>query len=225
MKRTIAIGDVHGCANTLRVMLFDELKIEQEDEIYFVGDYIDRGADSKGVIDSILSLKENGFHIHTLRGNHEQMMMQSTESLENFQLWFRNGGNETLDNFRCDSYSDFPKVYKDFFEKTDFYLETVSYIFVHAGINFSRENIFEDLHTMLWARDFKVPKVIPRDKILIHGHTPRSLKFILSQQSNCINIDGGCVYKDQKKYGNLVALDLTNMKYSVVRCVDQSEKK
>lgn len=220
MKRTFAIGDIHGCVKTLQFMLFDELKIEPEDEIYFVGDYIDRGPDSKGVIDTVLSLKDQNVQVHTLRGNHEEMMMQSINSLENFQLWFQNGGATTLDSFNCDSYFDFPLRYKNFFEETQLFFETPSFIFVHAGLNFSNENIFEDTHAMLWARNFKVPGVITGNRILIHGHTPKPLKYIFNQNKNCINIDAGCVYKEQKKLGNLVAINLTEMQFAVVKCLD-----
>ena len=93
MKRTFAIGDIHGCVATFKYMLFEELKIQKEDIIYCLGDYIDRGSDSKGVIDLILSLREEDFNINTLRGNHEEMMMQSVNGLDNFSLWFENGGN------------------------------------------------------------------------------------------------------------------------------------
>ncbi len=84
MRRKIVIGDIHGCNLTFNSLLFEHLNIYPEDEIFLFGDYIDRGPDSKGVINTILSLKENGYQISTLRGNHEQMMMESTNNVTSF---------------------------------------------------------------------------------------------------------------------------------------------
>ena len=220
MKRTFAIGDLHGCAATFKYMLFEQLKIQKEDVIYCLGDYIDRGPESKGVIDLIFSLQGEDFNIKTLRGNHEEMMMQSVNGLDNFSLWFQNGGNSTLHSFGVESYSEMHEKYKMFFEQTKFCFETDEFILAHAGLNFNSENMLQDTYAMLWARDFKCPKVLPGNKFLVHGHTPKSLSFILNQTSSCINIDGGCVYKQHKKYGNLVALHLEEKKYHVVKCLD-----
>jgi serine/threonine protein phosphatase 1 len=79
MQRVFAIGDIHGCNDAFHQMLFTEIKVSKDDEIYCIGDYIDRGPDSKGVVDTIISLQRSGFRIHTLRGNHEQMMIDSEE--------------------------------------------------------------------------------------------------------------------------------------------------
>ncbi len=220
MKRTFAIGDIHGCAATFKYMLFEELKIQPQDEIYCLGDYIDRGIDSKGVVDIILTLRHQGYKIYTLRGNHEQMMMESSRRQEDFYLWFRNGGSTTLQSFGIDLYNDIQELYKSFFEQTKYYIETPEYIFAHAGLNFQSENILEDKEAMLWERDYKCPEILPGNRILIHGHTPKPLKFILKQKSNCINIDGGCVYKENKNYGNLISFDLIEKKYHVVKCID-----
>ncbi|MBK7956987.1 MAG: serine/threonine protein phosphatase [Bacteroidetes bacterium] len=79
MLRTFIIGDIHGCCNTFQRLVLDEICIRKSDKIYCLGDYIDRGPYSKGVIDFILSLRKSGYHIHTLRGNHEQMLLNSTK--------------------------------------------------------------------------------------------------------------------------------------------------
>ena len=112
------------------------------------------GPDSKDVIDTIISLREQGYQIHTLRGNHEQMMIEAEQSIENFQRWYNNGGNTTLESFDVDKYSAMPEKYKEFFENTQYYFSTDDYIFVHAGLNFEKDDIFEDKDAMLWTRDF-----------------------------------------------------------------------
>ncbi|MEO6813790.1 MAG: metallophosphoesterase, partial [Ginsengibacter sp.] len=68
MKRVFAIGDIHGCIHTFKKLLLDKIKVDKSDKIYCLGDYIDRGHDSKGVIDFILQLRSEGYEIHTIRG-------------------------------------------------------------------------------------------------------------------------------------------------------------
>ena len=217
MKRIFAIGDIHGCNEAFQKMLFEEIKVQKTDMIYCIGDYIDRGPDSKGVIDTILDLRNKNYNIRTLRGNHEEMMMLSGRDFSDFQLWYSNGGDTTLESFGTDFYDGLKKEYKDFFEGTDFYLIYEDYIFVHAGLNFEALNIFEDKEAMLWKRDFSPDQPVLGNRILIHGHTPLTLRSIKNQKGNCINIDGGCVYKDKKGMGNLIAISLPEKEFIVVK--------
>lgn len=220
MSRIFAIGDLHGCNATFKRMLFEELQIQKEDEIYCLGDYIDRGNDSKGVIDTIISLKEDGYKIHTLRGNHEQMMIESVQDYESFHNWIANGGDATLKSFKINSVTELSFEYRRFFIETKYFVNTPYYIFVHGGLNFNEENIFVDKEAMLWIRDFDNYQPVLGNKILIHGHTPQTKEYIFNQNGNCINIDGGCVYKDIKGYGNLFALNLTEKKLISIRNID-----
>jgi serine/threonine protein phosphatase 1 len=77
MPRVFIIGDIHGCNKTFRKLVLEKISIRKTDKIYCLGDYIDRGPDSKGVIDFIIQLRKDGFNIHTLRGNHEQLLLES----------------------------------------------------------------------------------------------------------------------------------------------------
>ena len=216
MNRIFAIGDIHGCNKTLREMLFEKLQIQRTDHIYCIGDYIDRGPDSKGVIDTILQLKKDGFTIHTLRGNHEQMMMDSINGKQELKLWKQNGGDTTLTSFGVQSFSHLSEEYRQFFYDTGFYLTHGHYIFAHAGLNFSRKSLFEDKEAMLWERGFESYQPSLETHILIHGHTPKPLAYILNQDGNCINIDGGCVYKNRMGLGNLVAVSLPDRKFLAI---------
>ena len=219
MSRIIAVGDVHGCSQTFKKLLVEEINVLPQDKIYCLGDYIDRGTDSKGVIDFIIELRASGYNIHTLRGNHEQLMMDSEKSEEAFEHWYMNGGNNTLQSFGIDLYSEMPAIYKSFFSTTKLCIQSGPYIFVHAGLNFSNEDIFKDKEAMLWIRDFNPYQKALGIKKLIHGHTPASIEVILNQQDNCINIDGGCVFAQNPNLGKLVAVDLTNNKFhSINNC-------
>jgi serine/threonine protein phosphatase 1 len=214
MKRTIAIGDIHGCSKTF-FALIEKLNLSEEDELILLGDYIDRGPDSKGVIHTIMALIENGYNVKCLMGNHEEMMFVSETGFYPFSTWIGNGGDATLENFDVDFFNEMPKPYKDFFQACLYYFETEKYIFVHAGLNFNNDNIFEDKEAMLWIRGFEAQQEKLGNKIMVHGHTPKPLQNILNQQGNCINIDGGCVFIEEKQtgLGNLVAIILETMEY------------
>jgi serine/threonine protein phosphatase 1 len=219
MERIFAIGDIHGCSKTFETLLFDKIQLRKTDQIYCVGDYIDRGHDSKGVIDMILKLRDDGYSIYTLRGNHEQMMLDAFTFEEAMEVWIKNGGGQTLESFGIASLNDLPDRYLSFLMETEFFIEKDNYIFAHAGLNFRNENIFEDKEAMLWIRDFDRYQPALGDRLLIHGHTPERLNYIINQKENCINIDGGCVYVQKKHFGNLVAIDLNERKFiSAANC-------
>src|SRR5436190_4191878 len=99
MPRIFAIGDIHGCALTLEKLLLHELQINRHDEIYFLGDYIDRGPRSREVIDLILALQKENYGVRTLRGNHEQLFIDSEKDFTQFENWLGNGGRRTLESF------------------------------------------------------------------------------------------------------------------------------
>ena len=213
MKRLIAIGDIHGCSKTFNSLLYKKLKIKKDDEIFCLGDFIDRGPNSKGVIDMIIDLRKQGYKIHTLRGNHEQMMLDSGRGESEFDNWIRNGGGKTLESFRVNKFSELDRKYLHFFSDTRLYLKKAKFIFVHAGLDFSSDDIFKNTEAMLWSRKFKVSEEKLKGRKIIHGHTIKALATIRKQLGkNVINIDGGCVFNGKRLYGNLVAIDLTNNK-------------
>ena len=214
MTRTFAIGDIHGCSATLRKLVLEKIQLTKEDELYCLGDYVDRGPDSKGVIDFILELKEKGYKVFALRGNHDQMMMDSGKDKESFQNWVENGGNKTLQSFGIRSYDELDSKYKTFFYETQFFFETGKYILVHAGLNFKIKNPFEDKHAMMWIRDFMVDGEKLGDRIIVHGHTPIPWPVIRRQAGkNVMDIDAGCVYTDHYGFGYLVALNLGTQEF------------
>ena len=220
MSRVFAVGDIHGCSRTLRKLLCDEIHLEKSDEIVCVGDYIDRGPDSKGVVDYILELRDAGYQIHTLRGNHEQLMMDSAEDDENTELWLKNGGRSTLRSFGVSSYDALDPQYRAFFEETKYYLKKDNFIFVHAGLDWLADDPFENTEAMLWSRDPYVDLEKLGKRIVVHGHTPLPKAVILEQNGPDINIDGGCVYARREGYGYLVALESQEQKYYFVPNVD-----
>lgn len=221
MARVFAIGDIHGCSKTFKKLLLEKIAIKKTDKIYCIGDYVDRGKDSKGVIDFIIQLRKKGYHLHTLRGNHEQMMLDSIQDQQRLNHWLKNGGRETLNSFGITSVNALPDKYLRFLKRTKFYIGTNKYIFVHAGLNFNIEDPFIDKEAMLWIREAYFDKSKINNRVLIHGHTPIPLEILRKQTNpNRINIDAGCVYLDKSGFGNLVTLSLPDMQLISINNID-----
>jgi len=221
MKRIFFIGDIHGCSLTFKKMITKKIDLQKTDELYCVGDYIDRGPDSKGVVDFILNLRAEGYNVHTVRGNHEQMMLDSMTSINSYMLWMLNGGEKTLESFGVETARDLPKIYRDFFHKTTLFFQTDSFIVVHAGLNFNITDPLKDKESMLWIRSFSPDERFLQGRLLIHGHTPRTKNYILSQKINSVvNIDGGCVFKNRQDMGNLFALNFYEKKLLFQQNID-----
>jgi serine/threonine protein phosphatase 1 len=220
MERIFFIGDIHGCSRTLR-KLIEAIGLRKNDRIYCIGDYIDRGADSKGVVDFILELRANNYQVYTLRGNHEQMLLDSENGPDEFSLWLMNGGETTLKSFDINSVNDLDPVYLEFFKDTEFYVKTDEFIAVHAGLDFSLPDPLYDAESMLWIREPVADKSFLQNRILIHGHTPMDREYLLSQKfESPLNIDGGCVYKHKEGMGNLFALDFYRREFIETKNID-----
>jgi serine/threonine protein phosphatase 1 len=215
--RTFAITDIHGCAQTFKLLVEKVICLNKSDKLYLLGDYIDRGPDSKGVLDYILMLSENGYQIFALKGNHEEMLLRAYESEQFLELWLLNGGVSTLISFNASSINDLPYKYINFLKALPYYYVTDDFILVHAGLNFNRSNPLEDIESMLWQRNFEVDLKKTQGRNIIHGHTPVSLieiqkNIIDLKVKHKINLDNGCVYGLGDFYGNLCALELETLK-------------
>lgn len=222
MNRKIAIGDIHGCKKTLKALVEEKIRITPADQLIFIGDYIDRGPDSKGVLDYLIDLKSTGHDLLFIRGNHEEMLIESFSSQTYFQQWMNNGGGATLESFGIskEEYlsqgeSRIPEKYMDFLSGTTYYLELEKCFIVHAGFNFYDKRPFEDLDAMIWSRNFDYDRGLAKGKKIIHGHTPTTLENIratlFDPDCSLINIDAGCVYTEYSGMGNLLGLNIDNM--------------
>ena len=107
--RTLAVGDIHGCYRSL-ITLESFAKFKPDDRIVTLGDYVDRGPDSKSVIEWLIDHESNG-HLIALRGNHELMMLNAMEDLgygmNPIELWYYNGGEATVQSFGSSSFFSF----------------------------------------------------------------------------------------------------------------------
>lgn len=210
-KRLFAIGDIHGCFDSFQKLVEEKIGIRKNDKLVLLGDYIDRGNQSKAVIDYILELVRMSFDVIPLMGNHEIMLLDALENSRFLSLWFQNSGYRTLESFGIRSLKDISPIYIEFFKGLYPYYSFENYLFVHAGFNDEMNNPFEDNYQMFWTRREKYTNPVLRDKIIIHGHTPVTEAFcrkIVQTNRQVINIDTGCVYSDVVGYGRLTAIEL-----------------
>jgi serine/threonine protein phosphatase 1 len=210
--RTFVIGDIHGCAATLRHLVDDILQPLSEDRIYLLGDTIDRGPDSKGVLDFIFELQQRGLFVSGVRGNHEEMFLKASENHYNQDLWTTNGGQATLESFLADGPGDIPHRYREFIGSLPLYILLDNFVIVHAGLNFDLPNPFDDTIAMLWTRSHYVDPQRIGGRRLICGHTPVSRSRLeASLSSDKIMLDSGCVFVNRPEWGSLAALELESM--------------
>ena len=213
MNRLFAVSDIHGCFTTFHELIVKVLDLKRTDQLILLGDYIDRGERSKEVIDFIIDLTGKGFNIVTLRGNHEQMLLDAYYDQEELSLWFLNRGETTLMSFGINDIREIGKRYLDFFSGTVFYHRIMDYLFVHAGFNDLLKDPFSDNYHMIWECRPSYSGHFFNGKTIIHGHRPKHPDYVrelIMEQSQVIPIDTGCVYGPESGYGYLSALELNS---------------
>ena len=220
MSKIYAISDIHGCNNTFNEML-NQIGLNKEDKLYLLGDYIDRGPGSIATIDKIIELKESGYNINCLTGNHEQMMLHAINEPREAMFWINNGGDAVIEELGVYNSSQVPQKYINFANELKYFIETEDFIFVHAGLNLRKTNPLTDKESLIWIRYWENHELLDeflQGKKVIHGHTPQTKdeiikRFNLFSQNyhSVLNIDNGCVFK-REGYNNLCCVDLTNNK-------------
>jgi len=213
-KRIFAIGDIHGCFGSFRELLEHKIELKKNDKLVLLGDYIDRGIQSKAVIDYIIELQNQGFDIIPLMGNHESMLLDAFKGGQFLLLWMYNGGYATLISFEINTINELDQVYIDFFKSLPLYYSFKDYLFVHAGFDDEADDPFEDKFHLTWESRTEYTNPALLGKTIIHGHRPVTLaacKEIIQINSPVINLDTGCVYSNMKGFGNLTALELNTM--------------
>lgn len=192
-----AVGDIHGCLDQLE-MLLDEMQPDlEQDVLLFVGDYIDRGPDSRGVVDYVLKLREKypRGHIICLKGNHEAMFLDFLEGRER-EMFLFNGGLGTLRDYwgnNWDSLEELllPPEHARFYQELRPYYETPDYIFVHGGLKPGVSLGEQEEKDLLWIRGEFITSLEDFGRVVVFGHTPFKSPLVMP---NKIGIDTGAVY-------------------------------
>jgi len=221
-QRIYAIGDIHG-----RLDLLDHLlrAIVTDDEergpirrrtLVFLGDYVDRGADSSGVIERLITGMPYDFECVCLKGNHEEMLMQSIIDPAMLNIWASNGGLETLASYGISAGSKdvdtrpqyladtlaaaMPDRHLSFLEGLSLSVTFGDYLFVHAGVHPALPLTAQRKEDCLFIREPFLSHRGSFGKIVVHGHTPVPKPEV---KSNRIGIDTGAFFT-----GRLTALRL-----------------
>lgn len=212
LSRRFVIPDIHGCALTLDRLLREVIRLKRCDELYLLGDYIDRGPRSREVLDILMGLVMKGYRVFPLRGNHEEMFLNSCSNRDFFRMWILNGGRATLDSFGVEDACDIPLKYRRFLAEMPYYRILPDFVLVHASLNFDVPNPFADTEAMLWSRSLEVRKELTGGRRVIGGHTPMNRTEILrGLATDRIVLDNGCAYPEKPGMGCLVALDIDSM--------------
>lgn len=188
-QRLLAIGDIHGCRAELSRLL-EKIAPTGEDRLVFLGDYIDRGPDSAGVIEQLVHLRRQWPRTIFLCGNHEQMLLDYLEGRDR-ALFLANGGYETMASYQegpgwppPDSHLQFLKALRDRYETDDF-------IFAHAGLRPGIALQDQARDDLLWIRREFLDSDYDWGKPVVFGHTPRKEPLISATR---IGLDTGAVY-------------------------------
>ena len=195
MSNTYAIGDIHGCLDQVQrlVELCERDAGAQRAKFVFLGDYIDRGLDSRGVVEFLINLQsQRPDLIVCLAGNHEELALAALYAGE-YENWLRNGGDETLRSYGIGSVADLPPHHINWLNTLGDQHDDGRRLFVHAGINPLRPLDQQDDHDLRWIREPFLSDDRDYGRLVVHGHTPLQTN-LPDQRHNRLNLDTGAVY-------------------------------
>ena len=211
--RVYAVGDVHGRADLLRALQrairSDIMGVQVVRRVVvYLGDYIDRGPESRGTLQHLIDEPLPGFSSVHLRGNHEDFLLRFLEDESVLMPWLRNGGRETCLSYGVDPtvpdrregwaqrlrrqlIARIPAEHLAFLRKLPTYHLEGDYLFVHAGIRPGVSIRAQDPADMLWIREPFLSSEMDFGKVVVHGHTPSPEPVF---RSNRIGLDTGAVF-------------------------------
>jgi len=204
--RVYAMGDIHGCASLLdklhQAIVRDAAGCPGDISIIYLGDYIDRGPDSKGVIDRLVGMR--GFRVRFLKGNHDAALLDFLKNPDSYAVWRNYGAPETLLSYgvrpplyaspqdfkraRDELVAVLPEDHFKFFNELELSVSVGDYFFAHAGAR--PGTALEEQHEedLLWIREDFLSSRNDFGKIVVHGHSPQPKAW---RHSNRIGVDTG----------------------------------
>jgi len=194
--RVYAVGDIHGRRDLLDLLLADISADFRADPtargvIVFLGDYVDRGPDVRGVLERLMAGPPAGMEAVCLKGNHEDFMMRFLDEKGFGEGWLMNGGGATLASYGATESDDMfdalwhledtrrkfadslPAEHRTFLEGLQLRHREGDYIFVHAGLRPGVPLDAQSADDMMWIRDDFLYSEADFGAIVVHGHTPR----------------------------------------------------
>jgi len=216
--RVLVVGDIHGCLDELDLLLRD-LAATTGDTLVFLGDYVDRGPDVRGVVQRLVELEADA-SVRTvfLRGNHEDMLLGYLDRGGHYgEAFLANGGDVTVRSYGVTGLPSpdrferaLPESHLAFLISTTLLHVEPEYVMVHAGLRPDRPLDRQSTHDLIWIRDEFIARPHSFGKTVIFGHTP--MREVLEDLPYKVGIDTGCVYG-----GMLTALELPDLTVHAVR--------
>ena len=208
-ERLYAVGDIHGCGSLLDTLLAAiRADAAGASRLIFLGDYVDRGTDSKGVVDRLLKVRAEAPNTVFLKGNHEQAMLDFLARPDLNEEWLHWGGDKTLESYGVaetwkkspDTLADelsglLPPAHRDFLSGLELWRVFGDYAFVHAGFKPGVALEDQKAEDCLWIRsEFHnaAPDQRPRE-VVVHGHQPVKKPVDVGWR---IDVDTGAVWSD-----------------------------
>jgi len=211
-----AVGDIHGRADLLASLL-RQIEADargssaRQKTLVFVGDYVDRGPDSRGVVDLLLNVLPQGFDARFLKGNHEAMLLDFLADPERLGHWRLNGGVATMASYGVDTdelersgappeawrdafAAALPEAHLGFFKGLELSLSAGDYLFVHAGVRPGLPLEAQTEADLIWIRAPFLDWTEPFGKMVVHGHTPGDAPVM---RANRIGIDTGACFTNR----------------------------
>lgn len=210
-EKTFVIGDIHGCLDMLNRLMDKIAWRPDKDRLIFLGDYIDRGENSKGVVDYILALNRCSSKVECLMGNHESLFLDYLSGRDG-ELFLMNGGESTFKSYAADKSSEsdslIPPDHMAFYKSLKPYIELQDYYIVHAGFQPGIKISEQKLEDMLWIRSPFIYSNYDFGKKVIFGHTPHIKPLVMK---NKIGIDTGAA-----RGRSLTCLEIPEMRFHSV---------
>jgi serine/threonine protein phosphatase 1 len=196
MFLTYAIGDIHGSLDKLQRLI---LRCEQNAagrpfKYVFLGDYIDRGPQSAGVIACLVDLQSRlGDRFIALKGNHEAMALDAVDGTAPLRLWFGQGGAATLESYGNVRPTELPSLHLDWLRSLRLSYDDGRRFFVHAGVDPEKPLVLQDEQHLLWIREPFLSDGRDYGRLVVHGHTPL-MTGTPDFRGNRLNIDTAAVF-------------------------------
>jgi serine/threonine protein phosphatase 1 len=193
---TYAIGDIHGSLQKLCDLIAQcERHADGRPATFiFLGDYIDRGPDSAGVVETVMRLQSRlRERVITLKGNHEAVAIEVIDGEADEELWLREGGTATLRSYGVGCASDLPRTHVAWMRSLPFHYDDGERFFVHAGIDPRKPLDAQSDHDLIWIREPFLSDPRDHGRLIVHGHTPQPTGMP-DWRGNRLNLDTAAVF-------------------------------
>jgi serine/threonine protein phosphatase 1 len=196
MNLTYAVGDIHGCLDKLKSLIAAcrQHADGRDMRLVFLGDYIDRGPESAGVVRFVLTLQtEAPDRVIALKGNHEAWALGVADGSARVSVWLRNGGAATLHSYGVTDVGDLPPAHLNWMRSLRLTYDDGRRLFVHAGVDPRKPLDAQREEDLLWIREPFLDDERDYGRLIVHGHTPLE-DAVPDLRRNRLNLDTAAVF-------------------------------